>query len=381
MLKLCSFLALALLIGKGASAEEGVPVHGFADIQLGTSSNVPAEYETQRVNGFSLGNVDLFLTPSLGGKFRSLIELVLESDKSSGAIGIDTERVQIGYSLSDNATFWVGRYHTPFGAWNTAYHHGGQLQTTIMRPRFIDFEDIGGVLPTHGVGMLFHNSTGLIGTSRLSYDVYAANGSRLAVVDAATGTGGGLDFNYAKADRAGGMVGTNIAVGVGSGMFEGLKVGVHGYSTIVQAYSDESTKVTSKVGSAINQTMVGGYVHLDSDNAEVISEYYHITDKDDAAGAVERTSELYFAEVMVPVGSWKPYLMYERANLDKNDSYFKAQANAMNYDRSTVGLRYELSPTTTAKLQWSATHSNDLDVAGVAYGDYSTVVSQLAVRF
>jgi hypothetical protein len=127
--------------------------------------------------------------------------------------------------------------------------------------------------------------------------------------------------------------------------------------------------------------MVGGYVHLDSDNAEVISEYYHITDKDDTAGAVERTSELYFAEVMVPVGSWKPYLMYERANLDKNDSYFKAQANAMNYDRSTVGLRYELSPTTTAKLQWSATHSNDLDGAGVVYGDYSTVVSQLAVRF
>src|SRR5262249_52466754 len=36
---------------------------------------------------------------------------------------------------------------------NTAYHHSSWLQTTIERPLIFAFEDDGGLLPIHGVGL------------------------------------------------------------------------------------------------------------------------------------------------------------------------------------------------------------------------------------
>jgi hypothetical protein len=29
---------------------------------------------------------------------------------------------------------WAGRFHSPYGYWNTAFHHGAQLQTSLLRP-------------------------------------------------------------------------------------------------------------------------------------------------------------------------------------------------------------------------------------------------------
>ena len=66
------------------------------------------------------------------------------------------ERAQLGYSFSDALTFWVGRFHTPYGYWNTAFHHGAQIQTSVTRPLFIDFEDKGGILRAHSLGLLAH---------------------------------------------------------------------------------------------------------------------------------------------------------------------------------------------------------------------------------
>ena len=58
-----------------------------------------------------------------------------------------------------------GRYHTSIGYYNTAYHHGTWFQTATGRPFMDYFEDSGGVLPVHGVGI---STTGLVpGTGRL----------------------------------------------------------------------------------------------------------------------------------------------------------------------------------------------------------------------
>jgi len=44
----------------------------------------------------------------------------------------------------------VVRYHTPVGYWNTAFHHGAWLQTTISRPDMVRFG--GTFIPVHFVG-------------------------------------------------------------------------------------------------------------------------------------------------------------------------------------------------------------------------------------
>ena len=42
------------------------------------------------------------------------------------------------------------------GYWNNAFHHGRWLQITVDRPEILKFEDEGGLLPVHLVGVTGH---------------------------------------------------------------------------------------------------------------------------------------------------------------------------------------------------------------------------------
>ena len=65
--------------------------------------------------------------------------------------------------------------HTAIGYYNTAYHHSSWLQTTTGRPLLFDFEDHGGILPIHMVGV---SATGQIpsGAMGLHYVAEVGNG-------------------------------------------------------------------------------------------------------------------------------------------------------------------------------------------------------------
>jgi len=79
-----------------------------------------------------------------------VIELVFEHN-DRGELSPDLERLQRRYTFGE-AGHRLGRpLHTPLGYWNTAFHHGQQLQTSVLRPQMIDFEDHGGVIPAHTV--------------------------------------------------------------------------------------------------------------------------------------------------------------------------------------------------------------------------------------
>ncbi|MDH5257576.1 MAG: hypothetical protein OEX07_06195 [Gammaproteobacteria bacterium] len=81
-------------------------------------------------------------------KFRVLGELAVTSEE------FELERLQIGLDLTTNQTLWLGRFHTPLGYWNSNYHHGLHLQTSVHRPGIIEFEEKGGALPNHITGAL-----------------------------------------------------------------------------------------------------------------------------------------------------------------------------------------------------------------------------------
>ena len=56
------------------------------------------------------------------------------------------------FDRSDQLKVSFGLYHTPINWWNTFYHHGQWLQTSIQRPEMIQFG--GRFLPVHFVGAL-----------------------------------------------------------------------------------------------------------------------------------------------------------------------------------------------------------------------------------
>jgi hypothetical protein len=66
-----------------------------------------------------------------------------------------------------------GRYHTPINWWNTAFHHGQWLQTTISRPEIMQFG--GRFIPVHFVGALVEGGVPAGGLN-LNYQAGIGNG-------------------------------------------------------------------------------------------------------------------------------------------------------------------------------------------------------------
>ena len=113
-----------------------------------------AYYHSPAVKGYGekprglLPAADLFVT-SISGPVRFLAEVLLSDQER------ELERFQLGYQLGAARTLWLGRFHSPIGYWNSTYHHGSHLQATILRPALIDYEDKGGVIPSHLSGLLW----------------------------------------------------------------------------------------------------------------------------------------------------------------------------------------------------------------------------------
>lgn len=64
-----------------------------------------------------------------------------------------SESLAVGPQGHPATNVGVGRFHSAVGYHNTAYHHSTWLQTTTGRPFLFQFEDQGGILPIHNVGL------------------------------------------------------------------------------------------------------------------------------------------------------------------------------------------------------------------------------------
>jgi hypothetical protein len=330
----------------------GVPMRGFADVgYVGTNSKHLADGKS----GFTLGTLGIYLTPSFGDRVKSIVELAFEYD-DDGELFTDLERLQIGYTFSDALTLWAGRYHTPYGHWNAAFHHGTQIQTSVTRPRMIDFEDRGGILPAHAVGLLASGAVPL-GQGQLQYDAYLANGS--AIKD------GVLTFNSIKDDNTNKLIGGNLRYAF-AGSLEGLTVGAHGLTQVVDNAHD-STRTRVNVWGAL--------AVLDRGNWEGIGEYYRFHNHDLSGFKGTLSSWAGFAQLGYTLAEkYTPYARLEKAVLDSGDNYFLGQISGRSYQRQALGLRYDLNAFSALKLELNKT----TDASGEKTNE---VHLQLAIRF
>jgi len=112
------------------------------------------------------------------------------------------------------------------------FHHGAQLQTGIKRPKFLEFEDAGGILPAHTVGMWLSGRQRL-SLGKLGYDVYAGNGPSIQTTDPTVPNTGVLDPGIQGAFSRSVTVGGNLSLSV-SPLDDALTFGVHGLTTEVK---------------------------------------------------------------------------------------------------------------------------------------------------
>ena len=140
--------------GQGSAREyPSLKISGFGDINFARTEHVEGP------RGFFEGQLTLHMASALSARttFFGEISFTPRVDAGTGtpaATGFNTEveRMIVRFDHSDQLKASVGRYHTPINYWNTAFHHGQWLQTTISRPEMIQFG--GRVLPVHFVGGL-----------------------------------------------------------------------------------------------------------------------------------------------------------------------------------------------------------------------------------
>ena len=356
-----------------SSSGEGIPIHGFMDVGFSNNSmKDPIAYP----KGFNVGALSFYLTPHFGDNVKALVEPNFEVTPD-GAVATDLERLQIGYTFSDTATLWGGRFHTPYGYWNTAFHHGAQIQTSVLRPRFLDFEDKGGILPAHMVG-LWGTGKARAGRGKFTYDVFVGNGPKIAMTAPAAAPSatnlGILDINQAGDNNHQAMVGFNLGYEF-SGRLDGLRLAVHSLRGDVDDDSLQANKTEVK--------MVGGSVAYLENNWEVMGEYYRFNDKDKSGTTGTHNSWADYLQIGRGFNNLTPYVRFERTVLNQLDNYFNAQASGQSYARQALGLRYNLNQKAALKFELlnSSFKADTVGAAARTADSYRSLFAQYAIGF
>lgn len=352
---------------------DGVPLHGFADVGYTTHSS-----QSSNPKGFNTGSFDLYLTPQFDNNVKGLVELIFETTVD-GAVATDLERMQLGYTFSDNATMWAGRFHTPYGYWNTGFHHGAQIQTAVLRPRFLDFEDKGGILPAHMVGLLL---TGKIraGNGKFTYDAFTGNGPKISMADPAAAPSttnlGTLNINTAGDNNHQAMAGLNLGYEF-SGRADGLRLAVHAIRGDVD---DDPNGLAPFNKTEVNMT--GGSIIYLGNDWEVLGEYYRFNNKDKSGGNVSHSSWADYLQIGRTIRGVTPYLRAEKTMLDQLDNYFSLQDSGQSYTRQALGLKIDLNQ--KAALKFELLNSRFVAEGTVLprqASSYRSLFAQYAIRF
>jgi hypothetical protein len=336
---------------RNAETDTGLRVHGFADVGAGTRSTLDPDRK-----GFTVGSLDLYLTPELGARTTALVELNFEAEETGG-LAADLERLQLGYQLGDSTKLWVGRFHTPYGYYNNAFHHGQQIATSLRRPKFLAFEDQGGVMPAHTVG-LWLNGSRRFGGGRFTYDAFVGNAQEIHE--------GVIDMVQGGKLRSDATVGGNV--GFQLGKTDGFTVGLSYFGANVE--DDALTPNRTRVNN------YGAYAVLDNDRWEIISEVYRFADDDLSAGGASHGSTAGFAQAARRLGRFAPYARYEHAAFDQTDPFFAAQQSGVSYRRGALGVRFELALPSALKLELGRTIETDR-----FRNEFSDALFQYAIRF
>src|SRR5581483_11666265 len=253
-------------------------IKGFADVDFKKST---LKGDPDENGSFIMGPIDLYVSELLTDRIELLSEMVLEDG------GVDVERLQIGYIFSDALKVRAGRFHNALGYWNQTYHHGALMQTSIDRPFFLKFEDQGGLLPVHTVG-LWAAGRHRIGPGVVGYDLMVGNGPRINLDPVALT--GELDPNNASDDNKNKVISFRLQA---SPVHLPLTAMVFGNIGKVDGYL-ASVKVRE-----VDQSILGAALAYDNERngLEFLSEIYWVRDKDKLTNLGSDTNTLYYIQL------------------------------------------------------------------------------------
>jgi len=259
------------------------------------------------------------------------------------------ERTIIRYDYNDNLKLSFGKYHTPTSYWNTAFHHGAWLQTTISRPEMVQFGTT--FEPIHFVGLAAEGNIPSGGLG-LGYNVGLGNG-RASILSKAGDNG---DSNNNRAWVA--------SVFSRPTRFYGLQVGG-------AIYRD---KLTPTSGPQFRELIESAHVVWSKEHPELISEFANVSHREILTNQLFN-SQAFYVQLAYRLpwqqSKWKPYYRFEYIHRPKTEPVL----NVLDLSGSTVGVRYDL--TNYAAFKWEYRNSRH----GVNEPRVNGVFAQTAFTF
>jgi hypothetical protein len=312
-------------------------LRGFGDITL--------HGDTRKGNttAFTLGQLNLFVTSDISEKFKFLSEIVFEGGPDNiygvtrgeiNTFSVDVERYLVQYSYNDYLNVGAGRFHTAIGYYNTAYHHSTWFQTTTARPFLFQFEDRGGILPIHTVGV---SAFGLIPSGRLGLHYVAEVGNGRASRSPLTQepVQNVVDDQNHKA--------FNLALFVRPEAIRGLQVGF-------SVYRDLLAPINSP---RIGETILAAHAVFVRPRFEWLNEALVVRHAIFGTSQVFNTPGFY-TQVSRQLGYYRPYFRYQYINASGTEPVFP---DVRLRQGPSVGLRYDASESVALKLQYDYTDS------------------------
>ncbi|MFV2055821.1 MAG: hypothetical protein ACC707_05100 [Thiohalomonadales bacterium] len=342
------------------SAIPSTPLYAVEFSLFGDVNIIGSDNEGESTS-FVLGQIDLIANQEISPTTSVVVELVLESgidaNTATNTTNIDVERFAITKKLSENTEIGLGRFHTPIGIWNTSFHHGSLIQDTVSRPFFLDFEDSGGVMPVHMVGVSlngnknFFNYQMMVGNNNgmnTSKDPTRVTSSELIVFN-------NIDLSNNK----------SYAIRTG---FEFLKhsaeFGLNYLNGDILETGDPSkppAPLTAQGELLFNQEIIGMDLHWEFGDFYILTEIYQIntTENPDlpASGVIGATGlysadAAYFQFSYLPTDRLTLSLRYETLTFEIDNRYMTTLGKFPE-ERNVAVLSYQMEESNALRLEFN----------------------------
>ena len=288
---------------------------------------------------FALGQLDLFATAHLDDHVQVLAEVVAEAG-GDNTFGVDVERLLVQFIVNDYFRVAAGRYHTSIGYYNTAYHHGLWFQVAASRPALFAFEDQGGTLPVHQVGVTMDGRIAS-GDANLHWVAEIGNGRGAAGAESVQ--------NVVDADR---HKSVNVALSSRPEFLDGSQFGISYYRD----------RFNTTPTTPVDESIIAVHAVLIRPAYQWLTEVVHIDHQ--AANGPSASSLGWYSQGAMRVGRLTPFVRYQFADYAADDPIYLDTGRRYG---PSLGLRWDVSPLAALKCQYDhVSHSGEISHAATA---------------
>ncbi|MDA8127137.1 MAG: hypothetical protein M0Z73_00355 [Betaproteobacteria bacterium] len=251
-------------------------------------------------------------------------------------------RLSVGWQLNPGNTLSVGKFHNLQGYWNTQFHHGAYLQTTIDKPGAVDDS---AALPLHYVGAQLEGTLSQWGGGLFNYSLGIGKGAVMK------------DTALESPDIVGpgklGDLSLGLRLSYVPDETSPSKAGVFLARNDIPVENSAWTSITQNVG--------GVFANWESDPFRVIAELYVFSHELEGGGATASGSFLYgYVQGEYRIASSSTAVVRLEDSGGTNNDPLLALLPDFVLNKQLIGLRYDVARNQAIKIEGSRVERQDV---------------------